>query len=126
MPRSHPCLVFSSCLFSSVVIHAYYRQIMQYVAVYLVVTVLSIVFHASGRLGVADKLAAHVAFCFTLADAYVAGASSTLAFLGLVACLWLLEAPFPKYATQLHFALHVATLVGMHTHMGVTVHGRDG
>jgi hypothetical protein len=90
---------------------------MQYVAIYLVVTTLSIIFHASGRLSVADKLAAHCTFLFTLVDAIVTDTSSTLTFLGLVLCLWLLEAPFPKHATRLHFALHVVTVVGMHNHL---------
>lgn len=90
---------------------------MPFVVVYLVVTVMSIIFHASGRLRVADKLAAHGAFVFTLIDTIVTDTSSTLAFLGLVLCLWLLQAPFPKHATRLHFALHVATVVGMHSHL---------
>lgn len=122
MQQSHPCLVFSSCLFSSVVIHAYCRQIMQYVAIYLVVTALSIIFHASGRLSVADKLAAHCTFLFTLVDAHVTQEASTLAFLCLVLCLWLLEAPFPKHATHLHFTLHIVTVVGMHAHLSSRLH----
>ena len=117
MHQSHYRLIFSSCLFSSIVIHAYYSQYIQYVCIYLVVTALSIIFHATGSLRAADKLAAHYAFVFTLVDAYVQDISSTYAFLGLVTCLWLLQAPFPNYATQLHFTLHVAVVIGMHNHL---------
>jgi hypothetical protein len=116
---SHPSLILSSFLFSSVALHAYISKSPAYLCIYIWVSTLSLIFHATGELGVFDKITAHLAFIFTLIDTHVYWPKNkqTIIYLGLVAGFWLLQTPFPEHSVQLHVALHITAIIGMHIHL---------
>jgi hypothetical protein len=118
---SHPILILSSFLFSSVAIHAYHIN-NNYSILYSAVTILSLIVHSTGNLKSVDRLAAHTAFLATAFDILLNSwpkYASTIKYLGLVASLWVLQGPFPKYSTFLHFALHISSIIGMHFHLSI-------
>lgn len=98
-------LQYTSCLFSTIVVHAYHcrrdptasRRLDCYHHLFLAVTVLSILYHCTRdpRIGLVDRALAHVAFFFVLGcDAHLAvgqGAAWLLAFPLAVACLWMAQ-----------------------------------
>jgi hypothetical protein len=61
-------LHLTSILFATVVVHAHHAQETSYHHIFLLVTVLSILFHSTKDpvVGAIDKIAAHLAFVFVL------------------------------------------------------------
>ena len=118
--RSHPILIFSSLLFSSISFHAYYAQVYQYCLIFTMVTILSVFYHSLNILKTLDTTMAHLAFlcvCIDNSIPFNESNTTTSTFLFFILIFWFLQKPFPKYSTHLHFALHLSTIVGMHFHL---------
>jgi len=124
-------LQYTSCLFATVVVSAYHHpnagffRATCYHHLFLLVTMLSILFHCTRgpRIGVADKLCAHAAFAFVVVydsrQAIESGAGWLLLFPAAVAGLWVGEFLWPARAERLHACLHIVTVVGVNCYLGV-------
>lgn len=126
-------LCFTSFLFSTTVLHAYYAGNLFYHHLMLAVTLLSIAFHHSVNatvdqlqgyfkyLALVDKITAHAAFCLLSWDIAVmiyknAYTVWLLIFPYTIAMIWFLEcSPFYKHLNQpLHTILHVVSVCSVH------------
>jgi hypothetical protein len=112
-------LQLTSCLFASVVVHAYVLRCATYHHIFLVVTVLSVLFHSTHHPSVAlvDKCAAHLAFLFVLCDIPKAESQHKLwlvVFPLTTACLWGAQSFFLDHRERLHVALHAVAIAGLH------------
>ena len=124
-------LQYTSCLFATVVVSAYHHpnsgffRATCYHHLFLVVTMLSILFHCTRgpRIGLADKLCAHAAFLFVVVydsrEAVDSGKGWLLMFPVAVACLWLGETLLPARAELLHACLHIVSVIGVNCYLGV-------
>jgi hypothetical protein len=109
-------LHITSCLFATIPIHAFYTRMAAYHHVFLLVTVLSILFHTTKHPAIkyVDTIAAHGAFLFMLAETrhepYMA------LFPLAVACLWFGQAYVASDTAKnaLHACLHAVSIVGAH------------
>jgi len=122
-------LEYTSCLFATVVIAAYHHpnsgsfRVTCYHHLFLLVTVLSILFHCThrARIGTADKICAHAAFVFVvvydLRQAIEGGAWWLLLFPLAVALLWIGEMRWPARANLLHACLHAVSVVGVNCYL---------
>ena len=112
-------LCATSCLFATVPLHAFYARNGAYHHLFLLVTVLSILFHSTQHpiLRKIDTVVAHCAYAFMLWESYkaaLAGQAWLVVFPLAVAALWLLQRPFPTRQNQLHAGLHCVSVVGLH------------
>ena len=116
--KKNKMLPYTSCLFATIVLHAYHLKISSYHHVFLAVTVLSILFHCtkSPKIGIVDKITAHSAFVLVLTDTRLAiekGKTWLLAFPMWVMVFWFAQSFAPARREQLHVLLHFAVIVGM-------------
>ena len=114
-------LEYTSTLFATVPFHAYYKHNTQYHHIFLLVTVLSILFHTtnSAEIKKLDTIAAHLAYLFMLwetfnAIMYVQNGVWLALFPLSVLGLWGAEFKFPDHREELHIALHITSVVGLH------------
>jgi hypothetical protein len=112
-------LPITSCLFATVPLHAFYVRNSEYHHIFLLITVLSILFHCTQHpiLRRIDTAVAHLAFLFMLWETYgavMAQQAWLIVFPLAVAALWLLQRPFPAQQNQLHAGLHCTSVVGLH------------
>ena len=122
LKRAKACarmLALTSQAFATVVVHAYYRRVDAYHHIFLLVTVLSVLFHTTkGRaVGLLDKFVAHLAFLYVLGDmqrAVKAKQQWLLIYPFTVMCLWFAQGVFPSRAEALHGCLHLVAAVGLH------------
>ena len=117
-------LEWSSCLFATVVGHAYYKMCVEYHHVFLLLTVSSILFHCKHDpvVRVVDKFLAHLVFIMVVCDtplAVDADAVWLLVFPGIAACLWIAQSFWPGKRDELHLALHLVGVLGMHVYLAV-------
>ena len=117
-------LHLSSCLFATVVVHAYYCRAEAYHHAFLLLTVSSIMFHVTRgeAIRVVDKCLAHATFLLVLADAPKAASANALWLISYplaVACLWGAQSVLPRSREHLHLWLHVISVVGMHFYLRV-------
>lgn len=119
-------LHLSSCLFATVVAHAFYRRAVVYHHAFLLLTVSSILFHLTHgeAIRIADKALAHATFVMVLLDtpkALLARAGWLLVFPLGVAALWFAQSaqPEPQLARELHLGVHLLALAGMHAYLRV-------
>ena len=115
-------LHLTSCLFATIVVHAYHLKVTSYHHLFLAVTVLSILFHAtrSPTVGIIDKLTAHFGFLVVLTDTRLAierGKSWILAFPMWVVVFWFAQSLLPARSMQLHALLHLTVVAGMHAYL---------
>lgn len=115
-------LHLTSCLFATIVLHAYHLKNTTYHHLFLAVTVLSVLFHAtkSPKIGLIDKLTAHVGFIVVLTDTRLAiemGKTWILAFPVWVAIFWFAQSFLPARSMQLHALLHLTVVAGMHAYL---------
>jgi hypothetical protein len=115
-------LHLTSCLFATIVVHAYYVKNTTYHHLFLAVTVLSILFHStkSRSVGLIDKLTCHFGFLVVLTDtrrAIEQHKTWLLAFPLWVAIFWFSQSLMPARSTQLHVMLHLTVVVGMHAYL---------
>ena len=113
-------LEYTSALFATVPFHAYYKHNTQYHHIFLLVTVLSILFHTtnSAEIKKLDTIA-HLAYLFMLwetfnAIMYVQNGVWLALFPLSVLGLWGAEFKFPDHREELHVALHITSVVGLH------------
>lgn len=117
-------LQWSSCLFASVVIHAYHRQCTAYHHAFLLLTTTSILFHCEHHPVVRriDKVLAHLVYALVLSDTssvYALDALWLLAFPLSASCAWFAQSFWPEWSNRLHLALHLISVCGMHAYMCV-------
>ena len=120
-------LRFTSCLFATVVIHAYHIQDVAYHHIFLLVTVLSIAFHCSPKDGplimlrLLDKAVAHAAYLYVLTDVpYVITLQKEwlLLFPIMAAGLWYIQGLVEeKNRARLHACLHLVGIIGLHCYL---------
>jgi hypothetical protein len=113
-------LSLTSCLFATVPLHAFHTQNTAYHHIFLLVTVLSILFHTTQHtvIKTIDTAVAHMAFLFMVWESYNAALAKQawlLVFPAVVAALWLLQRPFPAQRNRLHAGLHCVSLIGLHS-----------
>jgi hypothetical protein len=111
-------LVLTSCLFASIVVHAFYVQHALYHHVFLGVTVCSVIRYSTDNWWVwkLDTVMAHLAFLSVCCDWTTPRQRPwVLAFPLAVAGLWLAETP--TNADRLHAALHLVTVAGLHCYL---------
>jgi hypothetical protein len=119
-------LQLSSCLFATVVVHAYAARNAWVHHGFLALTLTSVLFHTTHeeRWRVLDKGLAHLVFALVALDAprVLAGSSWwILAFpLGTLAC-WGAECLLNegRGRDRVHLALHLVSLAGMHAYLRV-------
>ena len=109
-------LCATSCLFATVPLHAFYARNGAYHHSFLLVTVLSILFHTTQHpvLRQIDTVVAHCAFGFMLWESYHIKPTWLAVFPLAVAALWLLQRPFPAQQNRLHAGLHCVSVAGLH------------
>ena len=117
-------LQWSSCLFATVVMHAYYKRCVAYHHVFLWLTVTSLLFHCLHEpvVRVADKIMAHLAYILVVFDTPKAAADDAmwlLIFPLLAGCAWFSQSLWPDRSEQLHLALHLVGVCGMHVYLWV-------
>jgi hypothetical protein len=119
-----PLLQLTSCLFGTVVMHAFYLHMAEYHHLFLALTITSILFHVThlDHFRLIDKVVAHLCFIRIAADTGLAleqNAPWLLVFpLGVIA-LWFgqgLVHP-PEERDRMHLALHALAIVGLHTYL---------
>jgi hypothetical protein len=116
-------LVATSCLFTTVPLHAFYARSSAYHHIFLLVTVLSILFHTTQHsvLRKIDTVVAHMAYLFMLWESYnaiMAHQAWLVVFPLAVAVLWVLQRPFPAQQNKLHAGLHCVSIIGLHAFLG--------
>ena len=109
----------TSCLFATVPLHAFYTGSEAYHHLFLLVTVLSILFHTTQHpvLRRLDTAVAHLAYLFMLWEsrrAVMTHREWLVVFPLAVAVLWLLQRPFPVHQNWLHAGLHCVSVAGLH------------
>lgn len=120
-----PLLVSTSCLYATVVVHAFYADAWAYHHLFLCVTVLSVMYHATGNACVrgVDKIVAYYAFCFMFLEGFNVESPRDLwlfFFTPAVLVLWVSELySCPRRARDTHAVLHVVSVVGMHCFLSV-------
>jgi len=119
-----PPLHLSSCLFATIVVHAYYRRVESYHHAFLALTVCSILFHTTHDeiIRIVDKLMAHVCYIMVLMDTPKAVEHEVqwlLVFPFLAACAWFGQSFLPEHKEQLHLCLHLVAVAGMHVYLSV-------
>jgi hypothetical protein len=112
-------LQITSCLFATVVVHAYWLQCALYHHTFLAVTVFSVWFHSTHNTYVAfaDKVLAHVAFLLVLCEtpqAVLAEKAYLIGFPALVAVIWASEFVYTDRRFEIHVYLHLLSVVGLH------------
>lgn len=116
-------LVATSCLFATVVVHAFHAQAWAYHHIFLAVLVLSVMAHGIGdaRVMAVDKAVAHMAFMFTVSEGMCLkeGDWWMWVFPCAVLGLWGVQSLYPHRARQFHVGLHCVSVVGLHLFMAV-------
>lgn len=117
-----PPLHLSSCLFATIVAHAYYRRVESYHHMFLALTVTSILFHTThGRvIQRIDKILAHLCFIMVVMDtkkAVEANLQGLLLFPFCVVCLWFGQSLLASRREWLHLGLHLTSVTGMHAYL---------
>jgi hypothetical protein len=120
-------LHITSCLFATVVVRAYYLDLAVYHHLFLVVTVLSLLFHCTHHAvwRVADKCAAHGSFLYILLNdsplAFEMGKAWVVLFPLSVAVLWFGQSSLSRLLSvstdTVHAILHVMAAAGLHFYM---------
>ena len=117
-------LCLTSCLFTTVVVQAYIKGLWTYFCVFTALTLSSIIFHTthdptSRKL---DKCIAHSVFILVITDvpkAVFSNAIWLLLFPASTLCLWYAQTFYSDRREQLHAALHVVSVCGMHAYLCV-------
>ena len=113
-------LQLTSGLFGSVVLHAYHLRCTHYHHLFLLVTVLSLLFHCHPQpppsVRLADTAAAHFAFAFVVFTDGARASLELLCFPAAVLGLWCAQSfcSDPRHTYGLHVCLHGAALLGLH------------
>ena len=122
--RAREMLEYTSCLFATVVIHAFYARLFVYHHLFLAVMMLSILNHSTHDplIGKVDTIIAHLAYIWILMEApFVIAKRAFWIFLFpiCVGCLWITELKALSNQDELHAALHCVSVLGVHAYMYV-------
>lgn len=117
-------LIATSCLFATVVVHAYHAEAWLYHHLFLVVLVLSLAAHGThDPLAMSvDKAVAHGAYLFVLSEGLKIENSRDLwivIFPCIVLAIWVAESYYPGRDREIHVFLHGAAIVGLHCFLAV-------
>ena len=117
-------LVATSCLFATVVVHAYHAEMWVYHHLFLAVLVLSLVAHGTRDPWImpVDRVVAHGAFLFILSEGLSIENPGDLwiaVFPCVVLALWAAESVYPRRAREIHVFLHGVSVVGLHCFLSV-------
>ncbi len=127
-------LRFTSCLFATIVIHAFHLPRSDrtecYHLLFLLVTVFSLLYHThsfGGHLATAvgflDRVFAYAAFLYVMLEDTKRALDQSCLWLLLfpffVVFLWMSEFVWPDRSDSLHAALHVLSVVGVHLYLAV-------
>ena len=108
-------LHWTSCLFATVVVHAFYAQDVMYHHIFLALTTTSLLCHtghATVWVKAIDVLLSHTA---VIVATYRAPSWVAEVFPATVACLWVAQRRVSsEEADRLHAILHLVAVVGMH------------
>ena len=114
----HPTLLSATaCLFATIPVHAFHARNAVYHHLFLLVTVLSLLFHLTHDpfLKYIDTAVAHTAFLFMLEETCNLGNPRLALFPLVVACLWMLQTGAHRERQDaLHAGLHVVSVAGVH------------
>ena len=112
-------LVISSSLFWTVVLHACYRKQWLHACAFTAVAFFSLNYHCYGYYQEIDKNTAQFVFSQVLLYTITTLPKHihTLFCLMAITGLWYAEEVFVRHASELHFLLHIAAVVGMHAHI---------
>ena len=108
-------LALTSCLFATIPIHAFHAHNTEYHHLFLLVTVLSVLFHSTQHPVIRhlDTAVAHTAFIFMIKETQ--GNPGLLMFPLAVAVLWVLQIGARRETQDaLHAWLHVVSVMGVH------------
>jgi hypothetical protein len=112
--------VYTSCLFATIVVHAFYAQHALYHHIFLCVALCSVMRYLSDNrhIHIIDNSIAHLAFVSVCCDRTPYHMPWLLVFPAAVALLWVTEKVFlPQHANVLHLALHLVTVIGLHFYL---------
>jgi hypothetical protein len=117
-------LKYTSCLFATIVVHAYYARLFTYHHLFLAVTILSILNHATRDplIRNLDIFAAHLAYAWIILETpfvLIRGVWGLLCFPLSVGCIWIVEITSENFKDELHAALHCVSVAGVHMYMYV-------
>jgi hypothetical protein len=117
-------LHLTSCLFATVVLHAYVKRLAAHHHVFMLLTVSSVLFHTTHGpiVRIVDKCIAHLAFGLVLLDTPAALAADRAWLLALpagVGGLWFAQSFWPEQRERLHTALHLLSVFGVHLYIYV-------
>ncbi len=123
-------LEYTSCLFATIVVHAYYARLFTYHHLFLAVTILSILNHAMRDpiIRNLDIFTAHLAYAWIIRETrsvLMKGAWELLCFPLCVGYIWILEIMSDHLKDELHAALHCVSVVGVHAYMYVLYRDRN-
>ena len=116
-------LLYTSLLFSTIVLHAFYEQQPIYHHVFLAVTICSIVRYTTDLAIIRkiDSLVAHIAFIAVCMDWEAAQHRPAVVLFPFgVSVLWIAEHVWPLKAIMLHALLHVVSVLGVHCYIRCT------
>lgn len=122
--RNSNMLEYSSCLFATIVIHAFHLQCVLHHHAFLALTVTSILFHCQKHpvIRIVDKVLAHSVFVLVLSETpkvIVNHAEWLLIFPIACLMLWCMQTFWPERSDLLHLALHFTGICGMHCYLYV-------
>jgi len=115
-------LQFSSCLFSTISIHAYYKQNHFYHHLFLLITMLSILNHQEESITIKtiDIFIAHYTyFQINISDTPIVIRKKPLMIIPTVFIpfFYWCEFIYPFYAIEIHFILHIAMIITLHSYL---------
>jgi len=118
-------LQFSSLLFITVLVHAYYVQNIVYYNLSLIIAILSILTHGykiedKNCIKQIDKIVAHFIFIYILfidTPKIMKIQPLIILFPILLLSIWILEHIYPKYFILLHSIFHLLCIITLHFHL---------
>ena len=116
-------LQLSSCLFSTVSLHAYYIRIDFYHHIFLLITMLSILNHEENRnyyIHLLDFIIAHYAYIqINISDSVTVISKNPIMIFSPIITMFLfyLESFYPFYANEIHFILHLYMVGNLHLYL---------
>jgi hypothetical protein len=127
----------TSCLFASIVVHAFVKNLALFHHTFLALTVSSVLFHSNNNnnnennkhswMRAIDKALAHFAFCLVMLDVPKAILQAPVILVFPVACLfvWFAQSFWPDSRVRLHMLLHLFAVCGMHVYFCFLYHDSD-
>jgi len=118
-------LQFTSLLFTTVLVHAFYVENIKYYNFSLLIALLSILTHKYNLekkkcINLIDKIVAHFIFIYILlidTPKIIVIQPLIIIFPILLLIIWILEHIYPQYFILLHSIFHLVSITGLHFHL---------